>query len=158
MRRHVPTFARLLSACAVIALLCAPAASQERETVVEVRGGETPLFLWDVTPAVGDIVEAKAPRESALHALEARAIDVLATQALTSKDAKRLSLRVLYLKTGATDPTYKSPTFEGIERLFEVSADADAIRERHVSLAQALGAGHIPAEVHLTVSGVLPPL
>ncbi len=143
-------------ACA--AALGAPALADVKGDVFQSKGGEEPLLVWNATPAVVDIVDAKQPRDAALHDLEASAVDVLAERAPTLKDAKRLTVRVVYEKTGAVNPAYGTATFLGVERLFELSADAATIQTSHQALADALRAGKVPAAVHIVASGVLPPL
>jgi hypothetical protein len=127
-------------------------------TVVEARGGDAPLFLWDATPLVIDIVKTKRPRGAALRELEVRAVGVLADQMADEGAAKRLTVRVLYRKIGAVNPIYGTPALQGIERVFELSVDAGALRGRRQAIVQTLGDGKSSPDAQVVVSGALPPL
>jgi hypothetical protein len=142
----------------VLLLLGIPARADVKGDVFQSKGGEAPFFVWDATPAVVDIVTAKQPRDAALRGLEASALDVLVEREPSLKDAKRLTVRVIYQKIGAVNPAYGTATLAGVERLFELSADASAIKSEHSSLSEALAAGKVPSDVRVVVTGELPPL
>ena len=120
-------------------------------------GGESPLLIWDATPAVVDIVAAKSPRSVALHQLEGSAIDVALQRLATMKRAKRITVRLIYQKIGAVNPEYGAATLTGVERVFELTADASAIRSDHVHLTEMLTQGNVPPGIHLVLNGELPP-
>jgi hypothetical protein len=145
-----------LLACA--AILTSPASAEVKGAVFESKGGATPLLVWDGTPAVIDIVNAKLSRDTALHGLEANAVSVAFDRLSTLKDAKRITVRLIYRKVGAVNPEYGGATLLGVERVFELQADANAVRLRHQALAGALSDGKVPAEVRIVMTGQLPPL
>jgi hypothetical protein len=135
----------------------APAFGEEG-TVVQARAGANPLFLWDATAAVTAIVEKKQPREMALRELEVRALQILSARAMSVKSAKALTIRVIYQKTGAVSPIYGSATFEGVERLFELTVAPDPLRTQEKTMAQTINASKVPSGMRLVVTGELPPI
>jgi hypothetical protein len=149
---------RIAAVALCTALTGAAASADVNGMVFQSKGGESPLLVWDATPAVVDIVNAKQPRDAALHSLEVSAFGLLADRLPTLKGAKHLTVRVIYQKTGAVSPQYGGPTSQGLERFFELSVDADAIQADRQSISQALGAGTAAPQVHVVILGALPPL
>jgi hypothetical protein len=143
-----------IALCAALAL---PALG-DQGTVVVAKGGARPLLLWDATPVVTATVANKQPRDQALRDLESQAMRILSEHANALKHAKTLTIRVIYQKTGAVSPVYGTATFEGIERVFELTAPAADARLRAKQLADAIGRGTVPAGIRLDVTGKLPPL
>lgn len=127
-------------------------------TVVVAKTGPTPLLLWDATPLVTQVVQNKQPREAALRDLESQAMQILGQHARGLKHAKSLTIRVLYQKTGAVSPVYGTATFEGVERVFELTASSADARAHAKQLAEGIARGTVPRGVRLNVTGTLPPL
>jgi hypothetical protein len=148
--------ARALCSVAFCAALALPALGDPGMVVVA-KGGTTPLLLWDATPAVTATVANKQPRDAALRELESQAMRILGEHANALKGAKALTIRVIYQKTGAVSPVYGTATFEGIERLFELTARAADARMHARELADQIARGSVPRRISLNVTGKLPP-
>jgi len=127
-------------------------------TVVVAKTGPAPLLLWDATTLITQVVQNKQPREAALRDLESQAMQILGQHARGLKHVKFLTIRVLYQKTGAVSPIYGTATFEGVERVFELTAFSKDARAHAKELADAIARGTIPRGVRLSVTGALPPL
>ncbi|MBV8727280.1 MAG: hypothetical protein JO233_05810, partial [Candidatus Eremiobacteraeota bacterium] len=80
------------------------------------------------------------------------------TRAHSLRRAQTLTIRMIYQKTGAVSPVYGTATFEGIERVFELTAPANDARTRTKQLADALKHGSVPPGIVLNVTGQLPPI
>ena len=139
------------------ALLTNAGIAETPGTIIVARTGSDALLLWDATPLVADIVSEKRSRVSALRDLEAQAMQILSARAATMADAKRLTIRVLYQKTGAVSPVYGTPTLEGVERVFELTAEKDRARKNGTAYSRALSQGRVPPGLHLLQTGDLPP-
>ncbi|MBV9276958.1 MAG: hypothetical protein JOZ97_01835 [Candidatus Eremiobacteraeota bacterium] len=150
------TFVRMLL-CLVCCALAAQTAFADDGMVVVAKGGDKPLLLWDATPVVTTIVSTKQPRQPALQDLESRAIQIVGQRVGSLKRAKNVTIRLIYQKTGAVSPVYGTATFEGIERLFELTVVADDARAHAKQLADALEHGTVPRGVSVNVTGKLPP-
>lgn len=146
---------RTLSACLCAFLLAAPALA-EGGTVVVAKAGATPLLLWDATAMVTAAVASKRPREAALRDLESQAMQILGRHARALNNAKSLTIRVIYQKTGAVSPVYGTATFEGVERLFELTAPYEKVLHAK-QLADSIARGTVPSGVRLNITGTLPP-
>jgi len=144
-------------ACVAFCALGAQAALADQGMVVVAKGGASPLLLWDATPLVTTIVTNKQPRPAAMRDLESQAMQILGDRVRALPRAKTLTIRMIYQKTGAVSPVYGTATFEGIERVFELTAPASDARLHAKQLADALGHGSLPASLHLNVTGTLPP-
>ncbi|MBV8362954.1 MAG: hypothetical protein JO018_01675 [Candidatus Eremiobacteraeota bacterium] len=143
--------------CVLCCLFAGQAALADDGMVVVAKGGDKPLLLWDATPVVTTIVSTKQPRAAALQDLESRAMQILGERAPSLRHAKSLTIRLIYQKTGAVSPVYGTATFEGIERLFELTASANDARSHAKQLADQLQHGSVPRGVDLNVTGKLPP-
>jgi len=84
-------------------------------------------------------------------------MQILGERAPSLRHAKSLTIRLIYQKTGAVSPVYGTATFEGIERLFELTASANDARSHAKQLADQLQHGSVPRGVDLNVTGKLPP-
>jgi hypothetical protein len=134
------------------------AAADPQGTVVVARAEGDALVLWDASPVVADIVTNKEPRDEAMRKLEAQSIDVLASKAAVLKQTQTIAVRVIYAKTGAVSPVYHAATFASIEKVFTVTAATPKIASESAAWAKQLGAGKIPNDLSVTITGELPPL
>ena len=150
-------FLRTLT-CVAFCALGAQVALADQGMIVVAKGGASPLLLWDATPLVTTIVSNKQPRPVAMRDLESQAMQILGERVRALPRAKMLTIRMIYQKTGAVSPIYGTATFEGIERVFELTAPANDARSRPKQLADELARGSVPAGVRLDVSGKLPPI
>jgi hypothetical protein len=158
-KANVMSFRDRCAALSLAALLFAtPASAAIKGDVFQSKGGDSPFFVWDATPVVVDLVNAKVSRDAALHGLEANSIDLLAEREPSLKGAKRLTVRVIYQKIGAVNPAYGTATLTGVEQVFDLSVDASTIVARHKALSKALAAGKVPSGVRIAMTGELPPL
>ena len=124
------------------------------------RLGADALVLWDATAVVTQIVSDKATDADANVRLERGALKALAETAPSLADAKTITVRVIYAKTGAVSPVYGAATFAGVERYatLEISgADARSDAGKWKEAAAAGTAGPFPKSITFTVTGVLPP-
>jgi len=124
-------------------------------TLTKARGDA--LAVWDATDELTAMVAQKPTKKDALARLEADAALIFANRApALRKNAKTLSILVLYTKTGAISPTYHTATFEGVERLLTLKG---ALRNSSQARtwAQQLRAGHPVTAVSIDVTGQLPP-
>jgi hypothetical protein len=78
--------------------------------------------------------------------LVAEAVSLMIQRAPTFKDAKSLSVRLLYAKAGGVDQNYGTDTIAGIDRIATVTAPVSALLHGAGGWPQALRAGKtIPA-------------
>ncbi|HEX3464747.1 MAG TPA: hypothetical protein VHS78_11925 [Candidatus Elarobacter sp.] len=143
---------------AALAALALPAAADDIGTVVIAKPAPDVLLLWDATPVVTRIVAEKTDRTAALQRLESSALELLAKRTTALKAARTLTVRVVYQKTGAVSPVYGTPTYEGVERVFELSGRPEDVHSKATAMERDLTAGRVPAGLHVAVSGALPPL
>jgi hypothetical protein len=70
-----------------IALLRVPAVAADLPggTVVVARSAPTAVFIWDASPAVGDLVVAQQTGDAGMRALEADALAIMAARAPASR-------------------------------------------------------------------------
>jgi hypothetical protein len=145
-----------LAAFAIVFPVAVAAAVQG--TVVTAKSGAHAMVIWDATPAVAGIVSDKQPRDAAMKSLESQAMQIAGQRAPSLSDAQTITVRVVYQKTGAVNPAYGTPTFAGVERVFDLTVDAAAAKSQSAALSQALAAGNTPKGVTVQVSGELPPM
>lgn len=134
-------------------------ASQVRSVsgnVVLARSGANATYLWNATPYVTQLVADKVSGDDALRNLEASALEALASKAASSK-AKKVTIRVVYERTGAVSPVYGSPTFAGIENVLTMTVTPKDLNAHHAAWAQDLLSGKNPSQLKIVVSGKLPP-
>ena len=74
-----------------------------------------------------------------------------------SLSAPALTLKVTYAKTGAVSPVYRSVTFAGFEPVVTISAKRAALAKHADAWSTQLANGTIPKELHVSVTGKLPP-
>ena len=132
--------------------------AQETGNVVMAKGGSHPLLIWDCTPALAEMVRNKVPGNTALSTLESQAMHIAGQRAGSLPQAKTITVRVLYEKIGSINPAYGTPTFTGIERVFDLSADAKVAKRQSDAFAKDLARGTTPKGVTVTQTGKLPPM
>jgi len=155
MLKHLVTAALLLLA---VAAAVPAAASTVQGTVVTAKTGTNALIMWDSTPAIESIVSNKQPRDAAMKSLESQAMQIAGQRAASLPDSKTITVRVVYQKIGAVNPAYGTPTFAGIERVFDLTVDSSAVKTQSDALAKSLAGGTTPKGVTLQVTGELPPM
>jgi len=124
--------------------------------IVLARSGATAIYLWDASPYVASLLKEGVTSDAGMRALEATAVSILADKASTNADARTLSIRVVYQKTGAVSPAYGTATFNGIEKVMTVSLMRDDAVRSGKQFASDVAAGNVPSQVHIDVTGVLP--
>jgi hypothetical protein len=125
--------------------------------VVLARTEGDALLIWDSTVEVAAIVSGKLSDADANARLERDALRVLAAEQPKITNAKSITVRVVYSKTGDVSAVYGSPTFAGVERYATVKidgADASSDRDKWKELADNATP---PAWVKFDVIGELPP-
>lgn len=126
--------------------------------VILARAEGDALAIWDATPEVASIVSAKLSATDAQDRLEHDALRVLAdVLPKVSSNARTVTVRILYSKTGDVSPVYGTPTFAGVERYANVEvkmSDAAPERDRWKNLGDKAS---LPSWVHVDVVGQLPP-
>lgn len=152
---------RLVLLTIVLALGLAPAARADTNDVKPViaRTQGDALVLWDATELVTQIVNDRATDSDADARLANGALKALAQTAPHLSDAKTITVRVVYARTGAVSPVYGTPTFAGVERFATLEiAGPDARSDAgHWKEAAAAAPGELPKSVTFTVTGKLPP-
>lgn len=119
--------------------------------------GRTTAGVVGVLVDVTDALVANDPKttpDATLKHLELVTLDALDENAdRLPKNAKRAHVSVIYQKTGAVSPMYKTATFTGVERLLSLNLGVSA-KDRAAARA-ALVAAKPPAGL-VTVTGQLP--
>lgn len=100
----------------------------------------------------------KQSASQALATLEAKAMHIAGEHAGTLGDSATIAVRGIYSKVGAVNPAYGTPTFAGIEKIFDLTVPILSAKTQSASLAQALAKGFTPRAVTITVTGKLPPM
>jgi hypothetical protein len=113
-------------------------------------------LLWDATPYVRQLVSEQMTDERGIRAIEATALHALAEKA---KDlaAPMLTLKVTYARTGEVSPAYRSVTFAGFEPVMTMGVRRAALAQHADAWSTQLSNGTIPKDVHVSVTGKLPP-
>lgn len=125
-------------------------------SVILARSGNEALFLWDASPYVAQLVKNRQTGPEGLHLLEATAITELAKLARTSR-ASYLSMKVLYVRTGAVSKVYGSPTFAGAEDVVQLRASRRDLLKHGPAWASELARGQPVRGLALAIKGSLPP-
>jgi hypothetical protein len=152
--KHKLTFLLLMSFLSAPAL--ADAVRSIQGNVIMARAGDAPLFVWNATPYVGQLVNDKVLGDAGMRALEATALNALAQKA-RALDQKTVGMRVIYEKTGAVSPLYQTATFEGMEDVVTLTADRKALEAGLSAWTSQIQAGATPKGLTLAVTGKLPP-
>jgi hypothetical protein len=150
---------RVIIALAAVILAGTPALAQSVRplagTVIMARAGAAPLYVWNATPYVAQLGTDKLLGDPGLHALEATAVTALAEKA-KSQTSSTIAVRVVYEKTGAVSPLYRTATFEGLEDVFTITADRKALVGSAAAWATSLQGGKTPQGLTIAVTGALP--
>jgi hypothetical protein len=126
-------------------------------TVLAKAGGAA-LIIWDATPVIIAIVHDKLTDADANALIEHDALKVLVKlQPVVDKDAKTITVRITYNKTGDVNPAYGTPTFLGVERYATVSANAADLRGDKSEWKELDSKANVPAWFSFTILGQLPP-
>lgn len=152
---------RLLAAALLVALPISALADGEGAKPVIVRAHGDALVLWDATSVVAQVVRDKAGDDDANARLQRGALKALVETVPHLQDAKRITVRVLYNRTGEVSPVYNAATFAGVERYatLEISGtDARSDKEKWKEAAMSSGpATTLPHSITFTIIGKLPP-
>ena len=124
--------------------------------VILARSGIQATYLWDASPYVAQLVVESNVGDTGLRALEGTAVSVLRDKAILSH-AKILILRVVYTRSGAVSPVYKTLTFEGVEKLAVLSVAREAVVQHGAAWPQDVEDGRIPPDLKVEITGKLPP-
>jgi hypothetical protein len=154
----------VVSAAFSFVLLCAGSVRADAPTIRPVSGAvivtrTTPAeagLLWDATPYVTQLVSENITDERGMRAIEATAVRALAEKG-KSLAAPALTLKVTYARTGAVSPVYRSVTFAGFEPVVTIGAKRAALAKHADAWSIQLANGTIPKELHVSVTGKLPP-
>jgi hypothetical protein len=145
----------VITAMIALTVLMAQPAVADEGTVVVARGGSNALVLWDATPVVIQIVSDKTDRTAAMRSLEAQGLSILLQKRSAYSNAKSVTLRIIYKKTGAVSAAYGMASFDGIERLAEITATT-AVLKRDSNLSSEISSGKVPEGVIVKISGAYP--
>ena len=141
--------------CALGSGLAAAAAELPKGHVMLAKTQPKIVLIWDATPAVADLVDAKKSPDDMLRALEANAIEIMAARP-EGRPSQGMSIRVVYQRTAALNPAYASATLQGVEKLFTIDAPrADVVKNAHAWKDQLAG-GSTPMGLTVTITGKLP--
>jgi hypothetical protein len=122
------------------------------------RSSGDALLLWDASSEVSAIVSTKLSDDDANARLKRDAIRVLAASVENvSKDARSVTIRVLYNKTGAVSPAYGAATFAGVERYAEMTLSGAAFFQDRDHWRESADRTAYPRWLAFRVVGSLPP-
>jgi hypothetical protein len=124
--------------------------------VILARSGAQSTYLWDATPYVAQLVAEKNVGDGGLRTLEGTAVNILHDKARSSQ-AKTLTLRVVYTRSGAVSPVYGTLTFNGVEKLATFTVARAAITKGGAAWASNVADGKIPHDLKVQITGKLPP-
>jgi hypothetical protein len=146
-----------LTALALATALC-PASADEAipGKIILARASEDAVILYDATPEVIAIVHDKLDDAAAGKRLERDALLVLAKEMPDIPDARTITVRVTYTRTGDVNPAYGTPTFAGIERYANLIVPAGNARSDRGNWRQGTEE-NAPAWASFTIVGELPP-
>lgn len=137
--------------------LAAPAIAQQvTGSVIVARAGANALVLWDATQAVVDAGNAQTPGDKALIALEQTALRALRDKSAVLPHSSKLTIRVLYDRTGAVSAVYHIATMEGTEHVFDLSVPRAVLLSKFDALEAEIAAGKIAPPLVLDMTGKLP--
>jgi hypothetical protein len=131
-----------------------PAGDQGK--VIQARGGDDALFIWDATPVVAKMVGAKVDDSATLAELEAHALGIAIAKAPALQSAN-VSVNVLYAATSEVSPAYNAVTLGDYVRVFTLKVKRGDALAKAAAWAKDVTANVVPAEVDVHVSGKLPP-
>ena len=146
----------LVAAVLATTLLTARTEAMPQGTITLTKARGDALVVWDATDELASLISTKPTRKATLERLASDAALIYGDRAPALKNARSLTVLVLYTKTGAISPTYHTATFEGVERLLSVKAQT-ADYKHATQWSQSLAAGKTPAGLSLTIIGQLPP-
>lgn len=127
-------------------------------TVVVARTSSDALIIWDSSPEIAAIVKDKLSDRDANVRIEHDALHVLATSLdKVGKDAKTITVRVVYSKNGDVSPVYGTPTFLGIEKYATVSASRTDLATDRDKWKEIGDTADLPAWIKVEILGKLPP-
>jgi hypothetical protein len=148
----------VIAVAAAFAHVAAAAETAVPGTVVVARASSDALLVWDSTPEIASIVKEKLSDRDANARIEHDALHVLAESLdKVGKEAKTITVRVIYSRTGDVSPVYGTPTFLGIEKYATVAATrADLVsdRDKWKELGDTV---ELPAWFKVEILGKLPP-
>jgi hypothetical protein len=134
-----------------------PADMAPAHAVVARSDGDA-LLLWDASSEVSVIVSTKLSDADANAKLKHDAIRVLAASIPdVSRDAKSVTIRVLFNKTGAVSPVYGAATFAGVEHYAEIKLSGPDFFHDRDRWRESSERAPAPAWLTLHVIGQLPP-
>jgi hypothetical protein len=125
-------------------------------SVVVAKTAGDAVLIWDASPEVASLLEKKLADDKISEQLEVGAAKVLLARAKELPNARTITVKVVYERTGAVSPIYKTATLTGLERLLSVSAPrADAL-EHGSAWSKTLQQGTLPSGITATVTGKYP--
>lgn len=125
-------------------------------SVIVAKASGDAVVIWDASPVVAAMLEKKIPDDRMSSDLEVEAAKILVARAGDLANAHTVRVKVIYERTGAVSPVYKTATLTGLERLLSVTASrADAV-EHAAAWSAALKKGTLPAGITAEVTGKYP--
>ncbi len=162
MRRNFRTMIVLRAGC--LAILCtlaavtrAAAQSTPAPDVVTVRASGAALLIYDATPDVRSILQAKLSDADANARLAHDAVLAVAASKSVLHDVTSLTVRVVYTKLGEFNPEYNAVAFAGVERYALLTISGSDYKANRDKLASIPDGSPLPAWLQFKVIGRLPP-
>lgn len=115
------------------------------------------MILWDLTPAIASIVAQPNGDATKLATIEVAAAKVLLDRLRDVPAASRVTVRVIYQKTGEVSPVYRTATFLGVEKVLDVTAVRASAAGDKIAWEAQLAKGQLPTGITVDVTGALPP-
>jgi hypothetical protein len=117
------------------------------------KAGADPIFIWDASLNVAAELGKKQTTEQSLLNVELLAAQVAVAKLQAMKSLDKVSIEVIYARSGAVSPEYGGPTFRGVEHLVTVSTTRAAAEASAATLSSATA---LPAGFSANVTGKLP--
>jgi len=149
--------------CAAVLSLAVPVAAGADEAAIPghavlARATGQALIIWDATPLFADVVRRKLPDSEANALIAHDALRILARmQPDLDKDAKSVTVRIVYAKKGEVSPVYGTATFEGIERYATLNANAADLSTDKDKWKEFDPNAPLPSWLSFAIVGKLPP-
>ncbi|HYW54203.1 MAG TPA: hypothetical protein VE826_09545 [Dongiaceae bacterium] len=140
--------------CVALAGVPAYADDAPKGNVMLAKTQPNVVLIWDATPQLVELLNAKKPSDDTLHALEADALAIMAERAKPATET--VTIRVVYNRTSEVNKAYVSATLQGVEKLFTMAAPRAEVLKNAAAWKSQLAGGSTPKGVVLTVTGKLP--
>jgi hypothetical protein len=150
--------AALLLATLVTSAALAQDQDEDDLPVLVAKPGGHALLIWDATTQVTDIVKNKMNDAAADDVLERGALAAIASNRdALSRSASDVTVNIIFKKIGAINPEYGTPTYAGVYKCAVLKMDGNDVFGKRDGWPTLAASAPIPAWVHFSLVGQLPP-